>query len=132
MPADFARIAAGRSQTHIDVPCAAWDLDGSNLENAIRLQRLDGPALFAYTMAAEQLTHDDDGNPTEPDRSELYKFGVDLLAASIIDDEGNLIFDTPDKRHWLSGEIRAISELLDPAMQLNGIGSASVTEQKKS
>jgi hypothetical protein len=64
------------------------------------------------------------------DKERNYQFGVDLLAESIVDSEGQLQFAADDAaREWLSGEIEATAQLVPAALELNGIAPAIVAAE---
>lgn len=112
----------GRSPATVDVPCAAWD-------GVVRLRRLDGPQKLRFALGADRLIRDDAGRVqmTEPAN---WAYAVDLLAASIVGEDGALQFDGDEARTWLGSEISAISELVAHALRLNGMMSAA-TEQEE-
>jgi len=115
MVATFDKLAKGKGDgAFLDVPCEAWGDD-------VRLLRLRGMKKAELIDKAAAIEKDDEGNPL--DKEEAYEFAVALLAASIVDDEGTLQFGTPDRQHWLSGEIEAVSELCQPAVDFNGLGT---------
>jgi len=122
MIATFDQLSKNRPPFK-DVLCKAWDCD-------VRLQKLDGPDKLRMVELTEGLEKDDDGNVL--DKQAGYEFGLELLARSIVDDEGTLQFAAPAARQWLSGEIEAVAELLDEAIELNGLGADDEVEQKKS
>lgn|GEM_PF-1302299 len=106
----------GRRPGHVDVFCEAW-------QSWVRLRRLSGPAKFRMALAAEAL-----GGAEDKERN--YQFGVDLLAESIVDSEGQLQFAADDAaREWLSGEIEATAQLVPAALELNGIAPAIVAAE---
>lgn len=123
MPATFEQIANGR-EPWIDVACEAWGVE-------VRLLRLRGMQLAKMIDAGESLEKDENGKPVDMDAA--YEFAVELLAESIVDEEGTLQFGSHDRRHWLSGEVIAVAELAQHAIELNGLGPGdqeTVAEKK--
>jgi hypothetical protein len=98
-----------------DVVCDAWD-------GLVRLARLSGPEKLKFALRASGLNRDGEKiTLTDPHN---WAWAVDLVAASVVNEEGELQFAGETQRSWLAGEIQAVSELLNPIMSLNGLGSA--------
>lgn len=106
------------SPATVDVPCAAWN-------GTVRLARLDPAAKLRLALRASTLAKDDNGKVQMLD-GDNWDFAVDVVAASVIDEEGTVQFADPSPRAWLCGEINAVSELLGKAMQLNRLGGAEI------
>jgi hypothetical protein len=111
--ATAAELMAARPG-HVDVDVDAWGA-------RVRLVRLDGPAKLRTSLAAEGIS--------EGDREAFYSFGIDLLADSIVDENGVKQFATPEAKAWLSGEIAAVGQLVTEATRLNGLGASAVADQ---
>jgi hypothetical protein len=117
-----AAAAAAESPRVITVPCEAWGAD-------VRLQRMEPLAkleLIAPYEAAEK-----DASGSIKDRQKAWEFGVALIAASVVNDDGSRQFETPELLQWLGGEFEAVSQLLPHAMTLQRLGSADLDTAKK-
>jgi hypothetical protein len=112
-PATAAELMAGRPG-YLDVEVKAWG-------RTVRLSRLNGPAKMRAALAAELLDTDD--------REGMYCFGVDLLAESIVGEDGVKQFANHTEKEWLSGEIAAVGELMPQALSLNGLGAKEITAE---
>lgn len=97
------------------------DVDVPPWGGTVRLARLDGPDKLRFALRAEAVTDDD--------RESYYRFGIDLLAASIIDANGQLEVTTEAGLTWLSGEIEAVGILVPAALRLNGLAAADVASE---
>lgn len=111
-----ARELMARRPATVDVEVKAWG-------STVRLQRLDGPRKLEFALGAQRLIRGDDGRVAigEPVN---WGFAVDLLAASIVDDQGVLQFGATPEASWLASEIEAIGELIPHALRLNGLIAA--------
>lgn len=106
-----------RSPSAIEIPCQAWD--GA----LVRMLKLDGPTKIRTSLQVEGLVKDEAGKVTISDPLN-WAFAVDLLAVSIVDENGVLQFAAPEPLAWLSGEVNAVAELLPSALRLNGLGGS--------
>lgn len=109
-----------RTPPYRDVVCEAWG-------GLIRVARLSGPDKLRFALRAAALEKDKAGkvHMSEPQN---WAFAVDLLAACVVDSEGALQFAEHGPRAWLSGEVTAVSELLGPCMEVNGLGGTEASE----
>lgn len=103
-----------------DVSCDSWN-------GTVRMARMSGPDKIRFAILTDTLERDQD------QRIKLlsavnWAFAVDLLAASIVNAEGQLQFADPSARAWLSGEVQAVGQLLPQAMRIQGLGGATADE----
>ena len=105
-----------RSPREFVVDCQSWC-------GPVRMLRLPGPEKLRVSLQIAGLTKDGDGKVSLSD-SAAWGFAVDLLADSIVDEDGALQFAEPSSLAWLAAEVAAVSELLGPCLRLNGLGEA--------
>jgi hypothetical protein len=118
--ATLAELMAARP-LHRDVSVKAWD------GLTVRVARLSRSEKMRIATLASDVQKSPD------DKDAQYEFCTELLATSILDDEGRLMFADPSAREWLDGEIAAVAELAQVAIDLNGLGdSGGEVEEKKS
>ena len=108
-----ARELIERSPTTVDVVVEAW-------KATVRLRRLDVSKKLDFSLRSQRMARDENGRVLITDPAN-WSLAVDLLADSIIDDQGTLQFREPSQLEWLSTELEAISELLSYALRLNGL-----------
>ena len=89
--------------------------------------RLSGPDKLRFALRAAGLEKDADGK-TQMTLPQNWAFAVDLIAACAVDAEMALQFADAGPRAWLSGEVQAVSELLGPCMEVNGLGETTTKE----
>lgn len=101
-----------------DVACESWG-------GLVRIARLEPGVKLRMALQASTLSKGPDGKISMLDAAN-WGFAVDLVAASVVDEEGTLQFAEPGPRAWLAGEISAVSQLLTECMQLNRLGGAEI------
>ena len=115
-----ARELMAASPPWRDVACEAWG-------GMVRIVRLEPGAKLRLALQASTLSKGGDGKISMLDAAN-WGYAVDLVAASVVDEEGTLQFAEPGPRAWLAGEISAVSQLLNECMDLNRLGGAAIDE----
>lgn len=123
-PATAAELMAARPLS-IDQFCTAWG-------RTVRLMRLSPTAYLELSERWERYRRlDPDGEKVS--KRDRYDWACEVVAASVVDDQGVLQFSEGTARQWLASEPGAVGELVDVVLRLNGLGSVEdAAGEKKS
>lgn len=112
-------------QDFVDVPVPEWG-------GEIRIWRLDAADWVHFVDRLNQYELDEAGNFVR--RSQMLDFGVELLAKSIGDEQGNRVWDSEEGRRKLRFSPFVAVRLMKTAMDLSGLAGdvdASIDAAKK-